>query len=73
VTSIAVAALVQVVLYTPGVIGLGFATPLAALAFTVVTVLVPGLVFGMLYWTRGLGAAVTANATALAVLALIAL
>jgi hypothetical protein len=73
VISIAVAALVQVVLYAPGVLGLGFATPLAALAFTVVTVLVPGLVFGMLYWTRGLGAAVMANATALMILAMVAM
>lgn len=73
VISIAAAALVQVLLYAPGVVGLGFPTPLAALAFTAVTVLVPGLVFGMLYWTRGLGAAITANATALIVLAMLAL
>ncbi|HSJ31219.1 MAG TPA: hypothetical protein VK933_07280 [Longimicrobiales bacterium] len=73
VISIAAAALVQVLLYAPGVAGLGFTTPLAAVAFTAVTVLVPGLVFGFLYWTRGLGTAVMANATALAVLALLAL
>lgn len=73
VISVAVAAIVQVVLYTPAVLGLGFATPLAALVFTTATVLVPGLVFGALYWTRGLSAAVMANATAFAVLALLAL
>ena len=73
VMSIAAAAVVQVVLYAPGVMGLGFATPLAALAFTAITVLVPAVVFGVLFWTRGLGAAVMANATAVAVLAMLAL
>jgi hypothetical protein len=32
-------------------------------------VAVPSLVFGFLYWTRGLGTAVVAHATALVVLA----
>jgi hypothetical protein len=73
VISITVAALVQVALYAPGVMGLGFATPLAALAFTTFMVLVPGLVFGVLYWTRGLGAAITADAAAIAVLAMLVL
>jgi hypothetical protein len=73
VIAITAAALVQVVLYAPGVMGLGFTTPLAALAFTTFMVLVPGLVFGVLYWTRGLGAAIVADAAALAVLALLVL
>jgi hypothetical protein len=73
VISVTAAALVQVVLYAPGVAGLGFATPLAALAFTTFMVLLPGLAFGTLYWTRGLGAAITADAAALAVLALLVL
>jgi hypothetical protein len=73
VISVTAAALVQVLLYAPGVAGLGFATPLAALAFTVFMVLLPGLVFGVLYWTRGLGAAMAADAAALVVLAMIAL
>ena len=73
VIAITAAALIQVVLYAPGVAGLGFATPLAALAFVTFMVLLPGLVFGMLYWTRGLGAAIAGDAAALAVLALLAL
>jgi hypothetical protein len=70
--AIAVAALVQVLLYAPGVVGLGFATTLAAVAFIVFMVLLPALVFGLLYWTRGLGAAVAADAAALVVLAMLA-
>lgn len=71
VMSIATAALVQVLLYAPGVIDIGFPTVLGALGFTMMMVLLPALVFGALYWTRGVGAAVVADATALAVLALI--
>ena len=67
--SVAAAALVQVLLYAPGVIDIGFPTVLSALGFTMMMVLLPALVFGALYWTRGVGAAVVADATALLVLA----
>jgi hypothetical protein len=73
VISITTAALVQVLLYGTGVVGLGFATPVAALVFTTFMVLLPALVFGILFWTRGLGAAIAADAAALAVLAMLAL
>lgn len=73
VASVAVVALVQVILYTPGVLATGFATPLAATGFLVVAVAVPALVFGALYWLRGFGTALVADATSVIALALLAL
>jgi hypothetical protein len=73
VAAVATAAVVQVLLYLPGVTAIGFPTTLAAAGFTVVAVLIPAVVFGALYWARGLGTAVLAHATALASIALIAL
>jgi hypothetical protein len=69
--AVAVAALVQVVLYMPGVNAIGFATPGATAAYVAMTVALPALVFGFLYWKRGLGSALVAHATALVALALI--
>ena len=71
VMSVVAAAFVQVLLYAPGVASIGFPTALGTIGFTVMLVLVPALAFGTLYWTRGVGAAVTADATALVVLAAI--
>ena len=71
VTSIIAASLVQLALYAPGVMAIGFPTALAALGFSIALVLIPALVFGTLFWKRGLGAAIAADATALAVLALL--
>jgi hypothetical protein len=65
-------ALIQVLLYLPGVVAAGFPTALAAVSFMGAVVLVPALVFGAVYWKRGLTAAVVADATAaLALLLLI--
>jgi hypothetical protein len=65
-------AIIQVLLYLPGVVAAGFPTALAAVSFTGAVVLVPALVFGAVYWKRGLTAAVVADATAaLALLLLI--
>lgn len=72
VAAVAAAALVQVALYAPAVAAIGFTTMFAAGLFAVATVLVPALAFGALFWRRGLGAAVAADATALAVLAVLA-
>lgn len=69
--AVAIAAGVQVLVYLPGVLAIGFPSLAAATAFVVVTVLVPALAFGALYWRRGFGAAVVAHATALAALFLI--
>lgn len=73
VASVAVVALVQVLLYTPGVLAVGFATPLATTGFLVMAVAVPALVFGALYWLRGFGTALVADATSVLALALLAL
>ncbi|MFP4622701.1 MAG: hypothetical protein ACLFRX_00835 [Gemmatimonadota bacterium] len=65
------AAGVQVLIYLPGVLAIGFPTTAAAVGFTTVTVVVPALVFGALYWRRGFGTALVAHATAMAALLLI--
>jgi hypothetical protein len=72
VAAVAVAAAVQVALYLPWVAGIGFPTVAAAAAFVLLVVLLPALAFGTLYWTRGFGAALTAHATAIAMVALLA-
>lgn len=64
------AAVVQVLLYLPAVVDVGFASSIAAAGYVILGVMLPALVFGFLYWTRGLGTAVVAHATALVVLAL---
>lgn len=66
-------ALVQVALYTPGVLAIGFPNPITALGFVLVTVLLPALAFGTLYWLRGFGSALVADATAVTAIALLAL
>jgi hypothetical protein len=70
VIAVAAAAIVQVLLYMPGVNAIGFPTFSATAAFVVMTVLLPAMVFGMLFWKRGLATAVIAHATALLALAL---
>jgi hypothetical protein len=71
VIAVMVGGVAQVLLYTPGVLAIGFASPLAALGFLLVAVLVPAVAFGALYWVRGFGAAVVAHATALVTVALV--
>lgn len=64
-------AVLQVALYAPGLMEIGFPTTAAALGYTAANVLLPAAVFGALYWLRGLGTAVVADATALTALALL--
>jgi len=71
--AVVITALIQVVLYAPGVMALGFPGPLGATAFVLVTVLLPGLAFGTLYWLRGFGTALVADATAVTAMALMLL
>lgn len=71
--AIIAAAAVQVLLYAPGIAALGFPTWLAAVGYAVVGVLIPGLVFGAIYWARGLTPAVVAHAAAVGVVAFLAL
>lgn len=62
--AVIVVAAVQVLLYLPGVIAAGFPTVLAAASFTVAAILVPAVLFGVVYWARGFPAALTAHAAA---------
>lgn len=66
-------AVVQVALYTPGVLAIGFPSAVTAAGFVLVTVLLPALAFGVLYWRRGFGSALLADATAMVAVALLAL
>lgn len=69
--AVAVAAGVQVLIYLPGVLAIGFPSGATALGFVAVTVLVPAIAFGILFWQRGFGTALVAHATALGALLLI--
>jgi hypothetical protein len=69
--AVLVAAAVQALIYLPGVLAIGFPSAAAATGFMAVTVLVPALAFGLLYWRRGFGTALVAHATALGALLLI--
>jgi hypothetical protein len=64
------AMVVQVVLYLPGINAIGFATTATTLTYLAATVALPAVVFGFLFWKRGLGSAVVAHATALVAIAL---
>ena len=70
--AVIVATVLQVVLYIPGVLAIGFPNALSATAFIVAAVALPAVVFGVLFWKRGLATAVIADATALVALALLA-
>jgi hypothetical protein len=68
--AVTAAMLVQVALYLPGINAIGFATTTATLAYVATTVVLPAMVFGVLFWKRGLGTALVAHATALVAVAL---
>lgn len=72
VVAVLVAAAVQGLIYLPGVLQLGFPSPVTAVGFLTVTALVPAIAFGWLFWKRGFGTALVAHATALGALLLIA-
>ncbi len=69
--AIVTATVVQVALYVPGALSVGFASGTATAAFLVAGVAVPALAFGFLFWKRGFAAALVADATALIALALL--
>jgi hypothetical protein len=69
--SVGVAAGVQVLLYLPGVLAIGFPSAGVTAGFLAVTALVPAVAFGLLFWRRGFGTALVAHATALGALLLI--
>lgn len=63
--------ILQVILYLPGLAGMGFPSTIAGLGYAAVNVAVPAAAFGALYWLRGFGTALVADATALGALALL--
>jgi hypothetical protein len=71
--AVAITAVIQVLLYAPGIQAVGFPTTLGALGFGLVTVALPAVAFGILYWKRGLGAALAADAMAVTAVLLLAL
>ena len=71
VIAVMAAAAAEVLLYLPGLTGIGFASTGAALAFTGLAVVAPAVLFGTVYWTRGFTAALIADATAAIALLLI--
>lgn len=70
--AILVATVTQVLIYTPGALAVGWATWTGLVAFLAAAVAVPALAFGLLYWRRGFGTALVADATAVIALALLA-
>lgn len=71
--AVVTAALLHVLLYVPSLMNIGFPTLGAGLGYGVVAVLLPALVFGILFWWRGLAAAVLAHASMVAVAAVLAI
>lgn len=63
--------IIQLALYAPGMMEIGFPGATAALGFAAVHVALPAAVFAVLYWKRGLGTALVADATAVAALVLL--
>jgi hypothetical protein len=59
------AAVVQAILYMPGVSAIGFPTYTMAAGYLAMTVVLPAMVFGLLFWQRGFATALLAHATAL--------
>ncbi len=66
-------AVIQLALYVPGALAVGFPSLFAATAYLGAVVLVPAVAFGVLYWARGLGGALVADATAMAAVAVMAI
>jgi hypothetical protein len=73
VIAVIVAAVVESALHLPGILSTGFPGAVSATAYLLTAVMIPGLAFGALYWTRGLRAAVLTHAASALVLTLILL
>lgn len=69
--AVALVAVIQLVVYAPALTGIGFASTGAALGYAATRFVIPAAAFGALYWMRGLGTAVVADATALTALAVL--
>ncbi len=69
--AVTLATVVQVALYTPAALELGFPTTLATVGFLMATVAIPAVAFGVLFWKRGFGTALVADAAAVIALLLL--
>lgn len=69
--AVALAALLHVGLYLPSLAEIGFPGPAAAAGYAALALFVPSLVYGALFWRRGLLTAVAAHASTVAVAALL--
>ncbi|MEJ2679495.1 MAG: hypothetical protein P8174_10530 [Gemmatimonadota bacterium] len=70
--AVAIAAAVQVALYVPAALSIGFPSGLVTAGFLAVTVAIPAVTFGILFWKRGFGTALLADAAAVIALILLA-
>lgn len=62
---------VQVALYAPGALAVGFPVWTGTAAFLMTAAMLPAVAFGVLYWKRGFATALVADATALIAIALL--
>ena len=58
-------AVVQVALYAPGALAIGFPAWTGTVGFLATAAVLPAIAFGALYWKRGFGTALIADMTAL--------
>lgn len=70
--AVLVGALLQTLLYVPSLVAIGFPDLRFALGYGTLALLTPGLIYGILFWWRGLTSAVLAHAVTVAVAALLA-
>jgi hypothetical protein len=72
-TAVVAAALMEVLLHLPGILNAGFPGQLATVSYLLTAVMIPGLVFGALYYLRGFRAAVLTHAASVVALAVVLL
>lgn len=70
--AVGLAALLQMALYVPSLLEIGFPSTASAVGYGAAALFVPGLVYGALFWRRGLLTAAAAHASTVAVAALLA-
>lgn len=68
--AVVAAALMEVLLHVPGILNAGFPGQFATVTYLLTAVLIPGLVFGALYYLRGFRAAVLTHAASVVVVAI---
>lgn len=69
--AVLIATVVQVALYAPGAMAIGFPAWTGTVGFLATAAVLPAIAFGALYWKRGFGTALLANMTALIAVLLI--